>query len=84
MARAGLPPDHPIARVLDFHAKILSTGREYYVTVQEGRSLDDQIEEMRKDARYFPQPTGPTVSARDLDATRTAFDDIASGKTLVE
>ena len=82
IARAGLPPDHPIASVLDFHAKILSTGRDYYVTVQDGRSLDDQIRVMRKDARYFPQPSA-TVDHRDLNKTRAAFDDIASGKTVV-
>jgi hypothetical protein len=83
MARAGLPPDHPIAGVLDFNAKISSTGRDFYVTVQEGRSLDDQIRVMRKDARYFPQPSA-RVDHRDINKLRESFDDIASGKTVVE
>jgi hypothetical protein len=83
MARAGLPPDHPIAGVLDFNAKISSTGRDFYVTVQEGRSLDDQIRVMRKDARYFPQPSA-SVDHCDMNKLRESFDDIVSGKTVVE
>lgn len=82
LGRAGLPPDHRIAGVLDFHAKISSTGRDYYVTVQDGRSLDDQIREMRKDPRYFEQPSA-SVDHSDVNELRKNFDDIVSGKAVV-
>jgi hypothetical protein len=53
--------------------------RDFIVTVQDGRTLDDQIKLMRRDARYFEQPTAK-VDHRDLNKLRESFADIASGK----
>jgi hypothetical protein len=84
LGRAGLPPDHRIAAVLDFNAGIASTGRDFYVRVHEGRTLDDQIKVMRSDPRYFPEQPSGKVDHRDMGQLRDAFADIASGKTVVE
>jgi len=82
LGRAGLPPDHRIAAILDFHSGIVSTGRDFIVRC-DGMSLDQKVAEMRKDARYFEQP-GTKVDHRDMGKLRESFDDIVSGKTVVE
>jgi L-alanine-DL-glutamate epimerase-like enolase superfamily enzyme len=82
LGRAGLPPDHRIAAILDFHSGIVSTGRDFVVRC-DGMTLDQKIAELRKDARYFEQPTA-TVDHKDIARLRESFADIAAGRTVVE
>lgn len=81
LANAGVAPDHPIGALLDSGATIVATPRDFYVRVN-GRSLDDQIQILKKNPKFFAQPSA-SVDHRDLNKTREAFQDIVSGKTVV-
>ena len=82
LGRAGLAPDHRIAALLDFHAVITQTSSHDFFVRADGMSLDQKIADLRKNPRYFEQPSA-SVDHRDLNKTREAFDDIVSGKTVV-
>jgi hypothetical protein len=83
LGRAGLPPDHRIVAILDFHSGVAQTSpRDFFVRC-DGTTLDAKIAELRKDARYFPQPSA-SVDHRDMNQLRESFDAIAKGTTRVE
>jgi hypothetical protein len=82
LGRAGLPPDHRIGEILDFNSGVAPTGRDFVVRC-DGGTLDQKIAELRKNPRYFPQPSA-SVDHRDLNKLSESFADIASGKVTVE
>jgi hypothetical protein len=84
LERACLPHDHPIRLVLEREAEIEGV-REVSVRCR-GESLDQRIDDLRRDPSYactFPQATAK-VAKNDLRELSKNFGGIASGSIRVE
>ena len=84
LERARLPYDHAIRTVLNAEAEIEGV-REASVRCR-GKSLDERIEDLRRDPSYaaiFPQPVG-RVGRSDIRELTKNFDAIVSGAAVVE
>lgn len=85
LERACLPHDHTIRSVLEREALIEKGVRDVTVRCR-GESLDQRIDDLRRDPSYactFPQPTAK-VAKTDLRELSKNFAGIASGSIVVE